>query len=209
MHMLNHKRVTIAICVLSIFAAVAFGVSIRKTTYRHPAFDRTELQKLDNAPDQSLRVLENEDSPLRILDAKVKEISGPDFTKLTGKKTSLLTVCSVPETRLLNSSGKVVSGFVLVVRDPTSKTTRGMVQSKVSIAQGETYTAQRDLFVRPEFMTNADETGQVKTRFGRPELNSEHYWISFGQRSDLFVTVAKVNFQDGTIWTLKEGGDIR
>jgi hypothetical protein len=196
-----------------VFGVLTFGLGFTTTgqeflhSISRPADD--QAQQIENAPDQLLRVLENSDTPLHILDAKVKEISGADFAKLTGKKTNLSMVSSVPEVRLINGSGKTITGFVLVIRDPETKTSRGLVQSKTSITSGETYVAPRQAFIRPEWISTVDKNGQIKPRFGSPEINSEKFWLSFAGRSNLFVTVAQVNFQDGSTWTLKEGGEIR
>lgn len=207
---LSHPRITIAIAVIGLLGAVTFGLS-RRTQFQYSASaaGSKEVQQIENSADQPLRVLENNDSPLRIIEAKVKEISGPDFTKLTGQQTSLMAVCTVPEVHLLNSSAQTITAFILTLRDPLSKTTRAIVQSKVSIAQGETYTMPRQAFIAPEMTSTVNNDGQIKTRFGQPDLRSEKYWISFAKRADLYVTVARVTFQDGSKWTIKEGGDIR
>lgn len=213
MHILTYRRITIPIGFLAVLGAVIFGLSLNTSSQQlHSSSSKVtdeQLQQIEKSVDQPLRVIESDGSPLRVLDAKVKEISGSDFTKLTGKQTELPTVCSVPEVRLLNSSGKTITGFVLVVRDPTSKTTRGIVQRKLEIAQGETYTSSRTSFLRREMVSTLEPDGSIKARSAQPGVESEKYWISFAGRSDLFVTVASVTFRDGTSWTLKEGGDIK
>ena len=140
-------------------------------------------------------------------------LSSPDTPNCkyrgAGKKTDLLAVCSVPEVRLLNSSGKTITQFVLAVRNPSSRTTRGIVHSKLSIAPGETLTVPRELFVRREWTSTVEPSGEVKVKRGQSEVSSDRYWISFAERSRLFVTVGEVEFQDGTNWKVKEGGDIK
>jgi hypothetical protein len=103
----TRRRITIAIAIIGLLGAVTFGLGLRT---RSQSLQLTaskgsdnELQQVENSTDQALRVVENDDSPLRILDAKVKEIPGPEFIKLTGKRTELPAVCSVPEVKLLNS----------------------------------------------------------------------------------------------------------
>lgn len=213
MHILNRRRAAIAIAVVALLGAATFGLTLKTTSQQLHSSNSTgtdsTLQQIEKSADQPLRVVETADSPLRIVGAKVKEISSSDFTKLTGQKTSLNTVCSVPEVQLLNSSGKAITGFVLVIRDPSSKTTRGIVQTKLFIRQGETYTAQRREFLRTEWTTSVDNNGQITPKFTQRDMNSEKYWISFANRSDLFVTVARVSFQDGTTWKVKEGGEIQ
>lgn len=213
MHVLTNRRIAFACVIVALLGAITFGLSLRTTDQQlKPTTSNTVdnlSQQVERSPDQPLRVVENDDAPLRVLEAKVKEISGPEFTKLTGKKTEFMTVCSVPEVRLLNSSGKTITSFVLAIRDPSSKTMRGIVRSKVSIGSGSTYLISRQLFVRSEWTSGVDDRGDIKTQRVQPEISSERYWISFAERPQLFVTVARVEFQDGSSWTVKEGGDIR
>jgi hypothetical protein len=214
MHVLINRRIAFGSIVVGLLGAITFGISLRtssqqlKPTTPDAAADNLS-QQIEKSADQPLRVLENDDAPLRVIEAKVKEISGSEFTKLTGKKTDLLAVCSVPEVRLLNSSGKTITQFVLAVRNPASKTTRGIVHSQLSLAPGSTFTVGRQFFVRQEWTSTLEPGGQVKVSRERPEISSERYWISFAERSQLFVTVGEVEFQDGTRWRVKEGGDIR
>ncbi len=213
MHILNRRRLTIAVAVVALLGAATFALTLRTTSQELHASSAAgpakKLQPDDRSADHPLRVAENADSPLRILTAKVREISAAQFTQLTGQKTSLDTVCSVPEVQLLNSSGKPITGFVLVVRDPATKTSRGIVESKVSIAQGATYTARRQSFVRPEWTASVVKDGQVASKFAQRDMNSEKFWISFARRSDLFVTIARVSFEDGSTWTVKEDGEVQ
>ncbi len=213
MHILNRRRLAIAIAVVAVLGAATFGLTLKTTSQQLHSSNSTgtvsTLQQIEKSADQPLRVVETADSPLRILGAKVKEISGSDFEKLTGQKTSLNTVCSVPEVQLLNSSEKAITGFVLVIRDPASKTTRGIVQTKILIPQGETFTARRQAFMRAEWTSSVDNEGEISARLAHRNMNSEKFWISFASRSDLFVTVARVNFQDGSSWKVKEGGEIQ
>lgn len=209
MHILTKGKLALATLFLSLLVAMAFGIGFTNQQLQ-PSTSKVDSlsQQVEQSADQALRVVENDDAPLRILDAKVKEIPGHDFTKLTGKKTDLPTVCSVPEVRLLNSSGKKITEFVLAVRDPKTKTTRGIIQNKISIASGETYTVWRNSFVRPEWISTVGADGQAKARV-QPEVSSEKFWISFAPRMDLFVTVVEVAFHDGSNWKIKEGGEIR
>lgn len=211
MYVLTNKRIAVASAIVALLGAITFGINLSTTSQQSKPTDVVDTlsQQIERSSDQPLRVLENDDAPLRIVEAKVKEISGPEFTKLTGRKTDLLAVCSVPEVRLLNSSGKTIKQFVLAVRHPSSRTTRGIVHSKLSLAPGSTYTVGREFFVRREWTSTVEPTGEVNVKRGQPEISSDRYWISFAERSQLFITVGEVEFQDGTRWKVKEGGDIK
>lgn len=207
----TRRKLAISVAVIGLFAAVTFGLGLRTRSQQSFSSKVTDkqAQQIENSTDQPLRILENDDSPMRILDAKVKEVSGTDFTNLTGQQTRLAMVCSVPQIRLLNSSGKAITGFVLAVRDPTSKTTRGLVQGKVLINQGETYMVKRGAFIQPEWTSTVDKDGKIRSGLETPDIRSDKYWMSFASRAALFVTVARVTFQDGSIWKIKEGGEIQ
>jgi len=211
--LISRRRITIAIAVVGLVGAVAFGVSMRTSSQQlQPSASNAhndEAQQIEKLVDQPLRALENNDSPLRILEAKVKEIPGPQFVKLTGKKTDLPAVCSVPEVRLLNGSVKTITGFSLAVRDPESKITRGIIEGKIKIVPGATFTAARELFLRPEWVSTSDTDGQQNPHLAQPKINSEKYWLAFATRATLFVTVVQVKFEDGSEWIMKEGGDIK
>lgn len=209
--LISRRKITIAIAVVGLVGAVAFGVGLRTRSQQlqPSALNRNnDESQIDKLPDQALRVLENNDSPLRIMEARVKEIPASQFVKLTGKKTDLPAVCSVPEVKLLNGSVKTITGFILAVRDPESKTTRGVILNKIKIVPGATFTAVRESFLRPEWVSTSDKAGQENPHMAQPTINSEKYWLS-ASRATLFVTVVQVNFEDGSEWVVKEGGDIK
>ena len=211
MHIATRRKLAISAAVIGLFSAITFALEFRTKSQQLQSLlarDK-ESQQIENSADQPLHVLENDDSPMRILEAKVKEVSGTDFNKLTGQHSALATVCSVPQVQLLNSSGKVVTGFVLAIRDPTTKTTRGMVQSKILINQGEAYTVKRQAFMESEWTSTINNDGKIQSSVVTPNVHSEKYWISFASRAALFVTVVRVSFQDGSVWRIKEGGDIQ
>lgn len=98
---------------------------------------------------------------------------------------------------------------MLVVRDPKLRKTRGVIHHDVSVRPGETYIINRELFVTPDKVMEAGANGPAQRTLGNPGIRSEKGWIEFAARPDLFVTVGLVNFEDGSTWTLKEGGEVR
>lgn len=194
-----------------VLGAIAFSAktSSRQLTVLPQKEKDALLKRVENSSEQPLRVAENADSPLRIARATVKEIPGPTFTKLTGRATDLPAVSGVPEVALMNTSGKTVTSFVLAIRDPKSRTTRTLVQRKISIPPGETYIVKREHFVNPEKVTVASADGPGRQILSQPRMDSEKYWLPFAGRSELFITVGRVTFDDGSSWTITEGGEIR
>lgn len=209
----NRKRILLVCCGISLLLAVTFALTVKTHSQQLQVLDqKTEnaaLEEVERSVDQPMRVLGNVDSPFRIVEARVKEVSGEQFTRLTGRTTDLVTVSTVPEIELVNTSGKAITGFVIGIRDPHSRTTRTLAQRKVSIAPGETYIVRREHFVNPQQVTVADDNGQFHQKLVQPKKNSEKYWLPFAGRSDIFVTVGCVNFDDGTTWMIKKGGEVK
>lgn len=167
------------------------------------------LKQVEESVDQPLRIVTGDNSPLRIVQANVKEIPAPDFTRLTGRVTDLVTVSSVPEITLLNASGKTVTGFVIAIRDPHSQTTSTISNLKTSISSGATFVVKRDYFVGPQKVVGSDANGKPAHRFLQQRMDSEKYWLIFAARSDIYIAVGAVIFDDGTRWLLKDGGDVK
>lgn len=206
-----NRRTTLIACgfLLSCsVVAVALGIQSSHQRAQGPAQDDA-LKQVNAAPDQFLRIVGNDDCPLRIVEARVKDVPAPLFTTLTGKTTDLATVSTLPDVTLVNTSGRTITGFFLVVRDPNSRKLRGILQRELKIQPGETYVVKRDLFIAPDKVTVADARGHIEQRLIHPGLSSEKGWVEFAARSDLFVTVGAVNFEDKQSWQIKEGGEVK
>lgn len=210
----NTRRKTILFAGGSVFLffVVALVLSVKTNSQQLQVPNQKDkdilIAQVEKSAEQSLKVVENDDSPLRIVEAKAKEVNGSDFTKLTGKTTDLAVVSSVPEVKLTNTSGKTIIGFIFAIREPKTKTLQTLNQEKISIAPGETYVIKREHFVAPEKLTVADSRG-TRQKLVQPKIDSEKYWIDFAGRSDFFVTVGMVYFDDGSKWMIKEGGEIK
>lgn len=208
----KRKAILFACCLIGLVGIVGVVLSVRTSSQQLQVSNQKEknelVEKIEKSADQQVRVLENNDSPLRIVETKVKEITGSEFTRLTGKTTDLVTVSSVPEVKVVNNSGKTVTGFMLAIRDPKSKNLRTFSPYKVSIEPGETYTVRQDQIVISEKVTVADDKG-VRQELMRPKMDSEKFWITFAGRSEFFVTVGMVFFEDKSKWMIQEGGEIQ
>lgn len=200
-----------SVCLVSI---VALSINL-KTHSQQPNVpskpNKDSLLKLiASSPELPLKVAGNENCPFRIIQATVKEVSGSDFSRLTGRTTDQVTVTSVPEVRLVNTSEQTITEFILVVRDPQSRASRGFVQQKISISPGETYLVKREHFVAPEKQTIAQANEPVRQILSQPNLESEKYWLQFATLpSGMFVTVGQITFSNGATWMIREGGDVK
>lgn len=209
----NRWAIVFACCSMFMLSAIALAYSGRTASQRSPVSgneDKQEIaRRVEAAPDQALRVAGNDDCPLKVVDARVKEVSGTLFTKLTGKTTDLATVSTVPEATVVNNSGQTVTRFFLAVRDPLSRSTRGILQSKLSLKPGETYKITRDHFAEAEKITSQDADGKFRQQLIPAGLDSEKKWLHFAERSSLFITVAMIDFADGSRWAMPEEGELK
>lgn len=207
------KTIIISCSLMLALFLVAVVLTVRTSTQSSKVPGQKDkdalLQQIENSMEQPLRFVGNEECPLKIVQATVKEISGAEFTRLTRKTTDLVTVSSVPEVQIMNTSTKRITGFVLAVRHPESNWNRGTVQPKVSIAPGEVYTVRRSDFVSPAKLTVADDRGQTHQKIVQGAMDEEKYWVQFAQRAEIFVLVNLVVFEDGSEWSVKKGGEVK
>jgi hypothetical protein len=209
---MSRKKILLACCMAStlLAAACASDAKTGQTPQTSdPQAKSTLSEQIERSADQPLRVVFNEEPPFKIVEAKVKVISGPQFTELTGAATDFAVISSVPEITLVNTSGKTITEFTVILRNPKLRAGRSMLQRKVSVAPGESYVVKRDHFLTPGKASGGGGSTSGGRPPGLPGMESEQYWVTFGEQSDLFVTVYKVSFDDGSSWLLKEGGEVR
>lgn len=198
----------VVMTITSVWKISAFGqTEIRPSNKDDGSNKDLLLQRIERSPALPVSVIESSDSPVRITEASVKVISGDEFTKLTGKVNELTTVSSLPTFSIVNNSDRIVSGFMLMFRDPVRTTSRIISFNNLRILPGETYSVERDDMVSGEVGVFADSSGPRKMIGAKAE--SPNYWIANGNFSDSFVTIGKVTFADGGSWIIAEGGGIR
>lgn len=208
----THKTIVFACCVIGLLAFVGAISNVETNSQQLQVLSQNEKDKLferiRSSAETPFNVIENDDSPFRIIEAKSKEISGEEFTRLTRKTTDLTTVMSVPEVTLLNTSEKTITSFYLGVRNAETQSVRSFIKSKVSVAPGEVYTVTRDYFARPQKVTVSDSKGP-RQKWVQPEWDSEKFWLEFKKSPDVFVSVGQVSFADGSEWIVSEGGRVK
>ena len=140
-------------------------------------------------------------SRLYIQEAGVKEISGNDFTALVGEAPMYYRQATFPEVTLLNTTGKTIKAFVLVVKSAQDKTHAYVLYSKnLSITAGSTHKVASGDWPQVEKIT-VQKAGKFINVVQKPGLTSARSWIS-GAASDLKVFVGLVEFEDGSTWQL-------
>lgn len=141
-------------------------------------------------------------SPLHIQEASVKEISGDDFTMLTGDMPKHFRHTTFPEVTLFNGTGKPIRSFGIAVQSAADKPKSGyiLLKNNLSIPSNSTYKVSSIEWPKAERVSILKE-GKFVSGMRQPGLDSAKSWIP-GAASDLKVTVGFVEFEDGTSWMI-------
>jgi hypothetical protein len=139
---------------------------------------------------------------LFIQDARVKEISGDDFTILAGETAKHFRLSSFPEVTLVNTSGKTIKSFGIAVQSAADKPKSGyiLLKSNLSIHSNSTYKVNSTEWPKAE-MVSAQKGGKFVSGLRQPGMDSPKSWIP-GAAPDLKVTIGFVEFEDGTRWMI-------
>jgi hypothetical protein len=198
----SKRRVIAVIAILSVLVlvSVALGRTIRARMQSASTNARKDalVVQVEKSPDFSLRIQQDEDTPLKILEAKVKEISAADYEKLTSNKSDHPSIISAPEVRMLNVSGKTINRVMLLVSDVSADRSTGLMRHNLSISPGAAFTIFPADFVKPEYLTTVEENGKASSSVKAP-MKDKKFWLPFADKSQLQVRVG-VEFQDGTKW---------
>jgi len=146
-------------------------------------------------------------SPLFVQEATAKEILGDDFTALTGESRKHFKHASFPEVTLLNGSAKTIKSFAIAVTSAADKPRSGyiLLKNSVSIPPGSTHKVTSSEWPKPE-RVSVEQAGKFVSVLRKPGLRSGKAWVP-GSASDLRVTIALVEFDDGTKWMISPGSD--
>lgn len=206
LHSIRFRIFTITILCVLVLSGVSVARSLRVRSQAHQTKRDALVQQVEQAADFPLRIQQDTDTPLSILEAKVKEISAADYEKLTSNKANSPLIVSAPEVRMLNVSNKTISGVMLIVDDVSAQRSTGIYMHHLAIEPGTTFTILPANFVKPEYLTSADASGSAKAVLQSP-MKSQKFWLPFADKSQIQVRVS-VEFQDGTKWFNKgQGGE--
>lgn len=197
----KHRLIAvIAIVSLLALMGVAVGRTIkaRMQSASGTAGKDALVERIEKGPDFLLEVQQDEDTPLRILEAKVKEISPADYEKLTTNKSDNPSIISAPEVRMLNVSGKTITRVMLMIRDVSADRSTGLMRHNLSISPGATFNIFPADFVKPDYLTTVEENGKTSSSVKAP-MKHKNFWLPFADKSQVQVRVG-VEFQDGTRW---------
>ncbi len=201
----NSTKFRVTTTIITLLLLLLVGVAVAQTLKTNvpvitPKDDLTE--QIEKSPDFSLTIEQDEDAPMKILEAKVKEISLTDYEKLTSEKSELQKIISVPEVKMINVSNKTITAVSLIIDDKEAEIGKGIYIKEQNIKPGDAFNISREGFVRLEQSTSVDDNGKTTTINKNPMKNS-NFWLSFPDKSRLKVRIF-VEFSDGSKWFNRE-----
>ncbi len=204
----SKSKVFILLAVTVLLSIVAVVIA-QKATNRNPlpvgdssTENKKIIESINLSPDFDLRIKQDEDAPMQILSAKVKEVSAADYQLLTSNRTDLQNIISVPEINLKNVSDKTISDIMLIIEDKTTQKSRGLLIKEQKITPGTLYKIAPQGFVKEEVANTVDESGKAVSSAKEPKANPR-YWMNFADKNQLEVRIG-ITFEDGTKWFNKE-----
>jgi hypothetical protein len=193
---LTTRRLRLALLLTGVIAltlgAVIATKSIRKegssvraeSTYIPQDISKAEFISLGEF---ALQAEQDDDTPLKILEAKVHVISGAEYHRLTSQPDRVGEVISVPRVVLQNVSNKTVVGIGLMINDKGAGIKFGLYIKEQSIKPGQRFTVRSENFVRIG---------------GNPAANPK-FWLDAADKTQVAVRVVAF-FEDGTRWANKD-----
>jgi hypothetical protein len=186
-----------AICLFVLI--IVFGGLFLQQSISAQQSNNDLLKKLKSDPGMPLAINNSLEAPVVIIEAFSKEISSADFRVLTGSSAKSEVSISFPEVKMLNTSGKVITSFSLVMQ---------MKDSSGSFY----WTRLSGLEIEPNdsfSVTSSQWVGSmsVRTRDGKVEkvardLTASEMWVP-GYSSAASVFIVDMKFSDGTEWKVK------
>lgn len=192
---LTLKRLRLPLLLSSLVALTLVGVVIARSLRKADHSDSTEsvyisqdISQADFISQQGfpLQAEQDEDTPLKILDARVNVISRNQYQALTSQGTMFREIISVPRVAMQNVSNKTIVGVTLIISDKVTKTKRGLYIKEQSIRPGQQFTVLPENFVRVG---------------GNPARNPK-FWLDAMDKSQVSVRVVAF-FEDGSMWANK------
>jgi hypothetical protein len=181
--------VVLAVVVVSALLAIK---SIRRNSTSVEAASTYVPQDISRATFNTLgefaiRAEQDNDAPLKIVDARVNAITGDHYHELTGQPARVGEVISAPQVVLQNTSNKTVTGISLIISDKAANIKRGIYIKEQSIRPGQRFTIRPENFVRVG---------------GNPASNPK-FWLDAADKTQVVVRVVAF-FDDGSMWANKD-----
>lgn len=164
------------------------------------------LKKIKDDPGLPLAISASPDAPAMITEAISKEISSVDLRNLTGIDAGSASYFSFPEVKVLNTSGKVITVFSVILQIKNTGRFYGLQPSRLKLEPNESYVIKPNNWVSSQKIKvttrTSSEGGKVERVNRDLDFDSPEMWIPGGV-SDVFLTIGGVTFSDGTDWKVK------
>lgn len=160
------------------------------------------LQRIEDAQEQSIQLDGNGNAPLFVQEATVKEISAEDFSKLTGKIAAASRIFSLPQARLLNTSGKAIKEFSVMVRNEKTQLCTIFTFRDRDLKPGEYFQVRREDLIKPETSVSSKADGKTVAKTVKPGWESDRMWINTDLR-EVYLAIAHAKYDDGTEWIIQ------
>lgn len=155
----------------------------------------SQTQSLPSTP---INIEQDEDTPLRILSASVKQITSAEYNSMAGQRAPRDLMISAPTVRLRNESSQTIESILLIVQDPVKEFSKGIRMTAVNLDPGEEITITPLNFVGGQAVSSVDVEGNLRSSAKDPALDPR-FWLPFDSAANLRVRVA-VEFTNGESW---------
>jgi hypothetical protein len=160
------------------------------------------IADVQSLPAKPVTWITAEGAPIAIQLASAREIAQGTYLQFTGQSTAYSLMSTYPDVELLNTSGKTITSFMLIMKSKADK--HLAITKSLSIAPGSAYTFESKRWLLEDKVTAQKDDGTFKTVMRKPGPDSVKFWLP-GGASDLHVSVARVVFDDGGQWKWPEG----
>lgn len=189
------RTLRVVLLLVGVIAVSATGFIVTKSVrrkadsvYAESAYVPQNVTKADfiSLGEFALRAEQDDDAPLKILDAKVHVISGEEYNRLTGQPGRVGEVISAPRVVLQNVSDRTIVGVGVLIIDKGAHIKQGIYIKERSIKPGQRFTVLSENFVRVG---------------GNPAANPK-FWLDAADKTQVVIRVGAF-FEDGSMWVNK------
>lgn len=193
----------VVILIFYIFAIGAARQDVQRSSKLLAADGEKEIVKrVKQYPDAPISLQNREECPILIQEANVKEITSDEYYQLTRMKTDSNVYVSFPKVKLINKTGKRLTGFALFLNNSRTGRTNFLKRSRTTVEPNGDYSVVFNEWVVPEKLTQVTDNGKTVNIKQRLNLDSEKMWLE-GSARDFVLEVVEVTLEDGSKWSTK------
>ena len=142
----------------------------------------------------------NNEAPLFIQDALVKQIAESEHRRLTGVSKDSAEYVSFPTVRLINNSDNRITGFTLFLKNNRTGHTHGFKVWRTVVEPHGDYSISPNEWISPEKLTRVADDGQTTTIKKRVNFDSDKLWLP-ARAGELALELMEAEFENGAKWS--------